>query len=45
LIAFLPFPTRLVSDYVHVTTAGPERATVTFYGLTLLIAAALLSLL
>jgi len=44
LVAFLPFPTRLVAEYVHVTTAGAERVAVTFYGLTLLIAAALLSL-
>jgi len=45
LVAFLPFPTRLVSEFVHVTTAGAERVAVTFYGLTLLIAGALLSLL
>ena len=45
LVAFLPFPTRLVSDYVHFTTAAAERVAVTFYGLTLLIAGALLSLL
>jgi uncharacterized membrane protein len=45
LVAFLPFPTRLVSEFVHVTTTGAERVAVTFYGLTLLIAAALLSLL
>ena len=45
LVTFLPFPTRLVSEYVHVTTARAERVAVTFYGLTLLIAAALLSLL
>ena len=37
LVAFLPFPTRLVSEYVHVTTAQAERVAVTFYGLTLLI--------
>jgi len=45
LVTFLPFPTRLVSEYVHVTTARAERVAVTFYGLTLLISAALLSLL
>jgi uncharacterized membrane protein len=43
-VSFLPFPTRLLSDYVR-TTARAERVAVTFYGLTLLIAAALLSLL
>src|SRR5262252_7942912 len=45
LVAFLPFPTHLVSDYSHATTTRAERVAVTFYGLTLLIAAALLFLL
>jgi uncharacterized membrane protein len=42
-VSFLPFPTRLLSEYV--TTDRAERVAVTFYGLTLLIAGALLSLL
>jgi uncharacterized membrane protein len=41
-VSFLPFPTRLLSEYI--TTDRAERVAVTFYGLTLLIAAALLSL-
>ena len=43
LISFLPFPTRLVADYV--TKSGAERVAVTIYGLTLLISVAVLSLL
>lgn len=42
-VSFLPFPTRLLSEYV--TTDQAERVAVTFYGLTLLIAGALLSVL
>ncbi len=42
-VSFLPFPTRLLSEYV--TTDQAERVAVTFYGITLLIAGALLSLL
>jgi uncharacterized membrane protein len=42
-VSFLPFPTRLVSEYV--TTDHAERVAATFYGLTLLIAGAILSLL
>ncbi len=34
VVAFLPFPTRLVADALHDT--GAERVAVTFYGLTLL---------
>ena len=34
VVAFLPFPTRLVADALHNT--GAERVAVTFYGLTLL---------
>jgi uncharacterized membrane protein len=34
LVAFLPFPTRLVTDALHHT--DPERVAVTFYGLNLL---------
>jgi TMEM175 potassium channel family protein len=42
-VSFLPFPTRMLSEYV---TAGQvERVAVTFYGLTLLIAGVLLSVL
>jgi uncharacterized membrane protein len=42
-VSFLPFPTRLLSDYV--TKGEAEKVASTFYGLTLLVAAALLSLL
>jgi uncharacterized membrane protein len=41
-VSFLPFPTRLLSEYV--TADQAERVAVTFYGLTLLVAGALLSL-
>jgi uncharacterized membrane protein len=41
-VSFLPFPTRLPSEYI--TADRAERVAVTFYGLTLLIAGALLSL-
>ena len=34
VVAFLPFPTRLVANALHNT--GAERVAVTFYGLTLL---------
>ncbi len=34
VVAFLPFPTRLVADALH--DAGAERVAVTIYGLTLL---------
>ena len=34
IVAFLPFPTRLVADAL--TKTGAERVAVTFYGLTLL---------
>ena len=39
-VSFLPFPTRLLSEYISSDRA--ERVAVTFYGLTLLIAGALL---
>jgi len=42
-VSFIPFPTRLLSEYV--ATEQAERVAVTFYGLTLLTAAALLSVL
>jgi len=40
-VSFLPFPTRLLSEYIRSDQA--ERVAVTFYGLTLLVAGALLS--
>jgi uncharacterized membrane protein len=40
-VSFLPFPTRLLAEYV--TSGGAERVASTFYGLTLLMNAALLS--
>jgi uncharacterized membrane protein len=43
LVSFLPFPTRLLSEYIHARHA--EEVAVTFYGLTLFAAAAVLSLL
>jgi uncharacterized membrane protein len=42
-VSFLPFPTRLLAEYV--TTDRAERVASTFYGLTLLICAGLLSVL
>lgn len=42
-VSFIPFPTRLLSEYV--ATDQAERVAVTFYGLILLIAGALLYLL
>jgi uncharacterized membrane protein len=42
-VSFLPFPTRLLADYVD--TAQAERVASTFYGLTLLVSVGLLSLL
>ena len=41
-VSFLPFPTRLLSEFIASDRA--ERVAVTFYGLTLLIAGALLAL-
>jgi TMEM175 potassium channel family protein len=43
LVSFLPFPTRLVADYIHQT--GAERVAVTFYGITLLLTTTLLMVL
>jgi uncharacterized membrane protein len=40
-VSFLPYPTRLLSEFVNTDRA--ERVAVTFYGLTLLIAGVLLS--
>jgi uncharacterized membrane protein len=42
-VSFLPFPTRLVSEYV--TASRAERVATTFYGLTLLVAVSVLYLL
>jgi uncharacterized membrane protein len=42
-VALLPFPTRLLAEYV--TKKGAERVAVTIYGVTLLLAVALLLLL
>jgi uncharacterized membrane protein len=43
MVSFLPFPTRLVADYIHQTAA--ERVAVTFYGITLLFTTTLLMVL
>lgn len=43
VVSFLPFPTRLLAEYIHARRA--EEVAVTFYGLTLFAAAALLSVL
>ena len=42
-VSFLPYPTRLVAEAIHSESA--ERAAVIFYGLTLLVIAALFNLL
>ena len=42
-VSFLPFPTRLISEFVASERA--ERVAVTFYGVALLVAGALLSVL
>ena len=43
VVSFLPFPTRLLAQYL--SSDDPERVAVTIYGLTLFVAASLLSLL
>jgi uncharacterized membrane protein len=43
LVSFLPYPTRLLAEYV--TKKEAERVAVTVYGITLLLAAAMLSVL
>src|SRR5262249_39800437 len=43
VVSFLPFPTRLLGTYITADTA--ERVATTIYGLTLLVALGLLSLL
>jgi uncharacterized membrane protein len=40
VVSFLPFPTRLFADYIG--QDSPERVAVTFYGISLLLAATLL---
>jgi uncharacterized membrane protein len=43
VVSFLPFPTRLVAEYLN--SDNPERVVVTIYGLTLVFAVILLSVL
>ena len=43
LVSFLPFPTRLVAEAIHLTSA--ERAAVIFYGLVLLAISIVISVL
>ena len=43
LVSFLPFPTKLVAEAIHLTSA--ERAAVIFYGLTLLSIAVVIAVL
>ena len=40
IVSFLPFPTRLVAEYIHQDTA--ERVAVTFYGIVLVLATTML---
>jgi uncharacterized membrane protein len=40
IVSFLPFPTRLVAEYIH--TDNAERVAVTFYGIVLVLAATML---
>ena len=42
-VSFLPFPTRLVAEFIHQATA--ERVAVTFYGIILLLSSVLLQVL
>ena len=42
-VSFLPFPTRLVAEFIHQDTA--ERVAVTFYGIILLLSSMLLQVL
>ena len=39
-VSFLPFPTRLVAEYIH--TDNAERVAVTFYGIVLVLATTML---
>jgi uncharacterized membrane protein len=43
VVAFLPYPTRIVAEYLH--DRNTERIAVTFYGLTLLLASLVISIL
>jgi uncharacterized membrane protein len=40
IVSFLPFPTRLVAEYIHADNA--ERVAVTFYGIVLVLATTML---
>ena len=40
IVSFLPFPTRLVAEYIHTDSA--ERVAVTFYGIVLVLATTML---
>jgi uncharacterized membrane protein len=40
IVSFLPFPTRLVAEYIH--TDNAERVAVTFYGIVLVLATTML---
>jgi TMEM175 potassium channel family protein len=40
IVSFLPFPTRLVAEYIH--TDDAERVAVTFYGIVLVLATTML---
>jgi uncharacterized membrane protein len=40
IVSFLPFPTRLVAEYIH--TDNAERVAVTFYGIVLVLASTML---
>ena len=42
IVSFLPFPTRLVAEYIH--TDNAERVAVTFYGIVLVLATTMLVL-
>ena len=43
IVSFLPFPTRLVAEYIH--TDNAERVAVTFYGIVLVLATTMLLIL
>jgi uncharacterized membrane protein len=44
VVAFLPFPTRIVAESIHTTTEA-ERAAVIFYGATLLVISTIITML
>jgi len=41
VVSFLPFPTKVLAEYINET--GPERVAVTFYGIVLMLSAILIS--